>query len=107
MTSLELRDRKQARRYLAHGLWLQRVQPVSAATVRPALEWALELAANGHPLPPVGFVADVGHTAFGPDAEVRAGRETAAGGGLPAGLARTYEDYVLSKFYADWTFDRA
>jgi hypothetical protein len=107
MTPLELRDLEQARRYLVHGLWLQRVQQVSAATVRPALEWALELAANGHPLPPVGFVADVGHTAFGPDAEVRAGRETAAAGGLPAGLARTYEDNVLGKFYADWTFERA
>ena len=52
-------------------------------------------------------MADVGHTTFGPDGEVRTGRETAAAGGLPAGLARTYEDYVLGKFYADWTFERA
>src|SRR5262249_9571710 len=27
--------------------------------------------------------------------------------GLPPGLTRTYEDYVLGKLYADWTFARA
>src|SRR5262249_16701531 len=27
--------------------------------------------------------------------------------GLPAGLVRTYEDYVLGKLYADWHFERA
>ena len=27
--------------------------------------------------------------------------------GLPQGLIRTYEDYVLGKVYSDWTFARA
>jgi hypothetical protein len=107
MPDVELRNLEQARRYLVQGVWVQRVEPATPATVRPALEWALELAANGHPLRPVGFVADVGHTAFGSNPDVHPGREPAAVPGLPAGLARTYEDYVLGKFYADWTFERA
>jgi hypothetical protein len=107
MSTIELRDQEQARRFLLHGLWLQRVLPVTPASVAPALEWALEVAANGHPLPPVGFVADLGHTAFAPEADARTNREPAAGLGLPAGLARTYEDYVLGRLYADWTFERA
>jgi hypothetical protein len=107
MSVIEIRDANQARRYLLHGLWLQRVLPPAAATVGPALEWALEVAANGHPLPPVGFVADLGHTAFGLDQGARVRREAAAIPGLPAGLARTYEDYVLGKVYADWSFERA
>jgi hypothetical protein len=107
MSVIELRDLDLARRYLLQGLWLQRVLPAAPATVPEVLHWALTLAAEGHPLSPVGFVADLGHTAFGLDRDTRAGREPAAGPGLPAGLARTYEDHVLGKMYADWTFDRA
>jgi hypothetical protein len=107
MNTRELRDPDQARCYLLHGLWLQRVVPPAAATVAPALQWALEIAAAGHPLPPVGFVADLGHTAFGLDRGERPGPEAGPGPLLPAGLARTYEDYVLGKVYADWTFERA
>ncbi len=106
MTIQELREPDQARRFLLQALWLQRAVPATAATVRPCLEWALEVAANGQPLPPPGFVADLGHGAFGTDPADRA-RPAAAGPGLPAGLARTYEDYVLGKVYSDCTFERA
>jgi hypothetical protein len=107
MSVIELRDLTQARRFLVQGLWLQRALPPTEATVRPALEWALEVAADGHPLPPPGFVADLGNTAFGLDRGARTGREALAVPGLPAALARTYEDEVLGRVYADWSFERA
>jgi hypothetical protein len=103
----ELRDLAEAGRYLLEGLWLQRAAAPTAATVRPALEWSLELASAGHPLPPTGFVADVGHAVFHPGGAVRQASESATGHGLPAGLARTYEDHVLGKLYADYHFERA
>jgi hypothetical protein len=106
-TTHELRDLDEARRFLVQGLWLQRVRAPSAAMVRPALRWALEVASAGHLLPPVGFVADLGHAALGADWEAKSGREAIQAPGVPPGLTRTYEDYVLGKLYADWTFARA
>src|SRR6516164_5917778 len=106
-TIYELRDLDEARQFLAQGLWLQRVRAPSAALVRPALRWALEIASAGQPLPPVGFVGDLGHAALGADWEAKSGREVVQVPGLPPGLTRTYEDYVLGKLYADWTFARA
>ena len=85
-TIYELRDLDEARQFLAQGLWLQRVRAPVAAMVRPALRWALEVASGGHPLPPVGFVADLGHAALGADWEAKAGRETVHVPGLPPGL---------------------
>src|SRR5258708_31322528 len=55
----------------------------------------------------MGLVADLGHAAFGADGDVRASREPASIPGLPPTLMRTYEDHVLGKFYADWSFERA
>jgi hypothetical protein len=104
----ELRGQDEARDFLLHGLWLQQVRPLTPATVRPALEWALELAAEGQPLPPVGVVADIGQAVFGKGEEAAARKaERVAMPGLPATLMRTYEDHVLGKLYADWTFARA
>jgi hypothetical protein len=102
---LELRDLNDARRYLTQGLWLQRALPPTAATVRPALEWALEVVGSGQPLPPLGFVADVGNAVF--TSERPASAAFAEIPDFPAGLARSYEDHVLGKLYADWTFERA
>src|SRR5271165_394043 len=104
MSTLELRDLDQAKRFLLEGVWLQRVLQPSAATLRPGLEWALEVASSGQPLPPIGFITDVGHIAFGLDHGTRVGREVPGGVGLPAGLTRTYEDHLLGKLYADWNF---
>jgi hypothetical protein len=107
MRTYEIRDLDQARRFVVQGLWWQRVLPPQAGTVREVLEWAKELASLGHPLPPVGFLADVGHIAFVMDWEGRAPRDAAAVPALPVNLLSTYEDHVLGKLYADWTFGRA
>jgi vWA domain found in the FtsH ternary systems/N-terminal helical region fused to the FtsH ternary system vWA domain len=105
MEVVELRDLDEARQYLLHGLLLQRAsQP---GTVREVLAWGQEIAANGDPLPPLGFVADLGQAVFHPDRSARAGREAGHIPGLPPGLMRLYEDLVLGKFYADWAFERA
>src|SRR5438477_4233254 len=106
MDPIELRDLDAAKRYVVEGLQLQRAVKPSAASVRSALEWAMEIASGGHPLPPVGFVADVGHVAFGADAEHRM-KEPLHVPGWPPALGRSYEDHVLGKLYADWTFERA
>jgi hypothetical protein len=95
------------RTFLAQGLWLQRAMPPSTQTIRPALEWALEVVSQGHPLPPLGFVADLGHVAFGMDWENKAGRQKTAVPNVPPNLLATYEDHVLGKIYADWTFSTA
>jgi vWA domain found in the FtsH ternary systems/N-terminal helical region fused to the FtsH ternary system vWA domain len=107
MDPVILRDADQAQQFLLQGLWLQRAVPPVAATVKPALEWALEIAAGGQPLPPTGVVADFGHAAFGAERDARAPREPVAIPGLPPALMRTYEDHVLGKVYADWSFERA
>ncbi len=103
----ELRDPDEARQFLVQGLRLQRVRAPVAARVRPVLRWALELASSGQSLPPLGFVADLGHAALGADWEAGAVRDSLLTTALAPGLVRTYEDYVLGKFYADWTFARA
>ena len=71
MEPIEVRDLDAARRFILEGLWLQRAVKPTAKTVKAALEWSMEIASGGHPLPPVGFVADVGHIALGVDAEQR------------------------------------
>jgi hypothetical protein len=105
MPILELRDLDLARRFLVEGLWLQRVVPPAPQYVKVALEWAVEVASAGQPLPPIGFVADVGHAALGTPRA--AGAEFPDVPHMPAGLARTYEDHVLGKLFNDWTFERA
>ena len=53
MLAVELRNLDEARRYVLQGLWLLRAEPPTAARVRPALEWSLEIAASGYLLPMV------------------------------------------------------
>lgn len=102
-----LRDPEQAQRFLLQGLWLQRAAPPSASTVKQILEWSLEIVAGGQPLLPTGVIADFGHAAYGADRDARTSREHPAIPGLPPTLMRTYEDHVLGKVYADWSFERA
>ena len=78
----------------------------SASTVKHILEWALEIAAGGQPLLPLGVIADFGHTAYGVDRDGRGPREFPIIHGLPPTLLRSYEDHVLGKVYADWSFKR-
>ncbi len=107
MNEGELSDPAEARRFLLQGLWCQRVMPPKAAHVRPALEWALEAASAGHQLPPIGFLSDLGHVALGLDLDARQARGTVEVPAIPIHLLRTYEDHVLGKIYADWTFTEA
>jgi vWA domain found in the FtsH ternary systems/N-terminal helical region fused to the FtsH ternary system vWA domain len=107
MNVVILRDSDEAQRFLLQGLWLQRAVPPTAATVRHVLEWAIEIAGGGQPLPPVGVIADLGHAAFGADQDSRASPQPLAVPGLPPSLMRTYEDHVLGKVYSDWSFERA
>ena len=106
MEPVELRDLEAARRFVAEGLWLQRAVKPNPATVKSTLEWAMEVAASGQPLPPVGFVGDLGHIALGADSEHRS-KEAWHIPGWPPALIRMYEDHVLGKLYADAAFERA
>ena len=94
-----------ARRFLVEGLWLQRVVPPTPKHVKAVLEWAVEVASAGQPLPPLGFLADLGHAAFG--TQCVAGADFPEIPSMPPGLARTYEDHVLGKLFSDWTFEVA
>lgn len=107
MAIIEVRDQEIARRFLLQGLWLQRVNAPEPGRLRPILEWSLEIASSGDPLPPVGLVGDLGHLAFDLIEDRKTAPEAPAAPGFPAALARTYEDHVLGKLYADWTFERA
>src|SRR5215831_11988765 len=107
MNVYDIRDLDEARTFLQQGLWLQRVVPPTAETVKPALEWCLEVLARGNALPPIGFVADLGHVAFDMDWEGKAARHKAVVPNVPAQLMPTYEDHVLGKVYADWSFTTA
>ena len=106
MESVELRDVASAREYLLQGFWFQRVLTPNAAAMKPALELALEVITSGQPLPPLGFLADLGAIAFGTESGKLA-KGAPAIPGWPAAAARTYEDFLLGKIYADWTFERA
>jgi len=100
--NLELRDSAEARRYLVEGLWWQRILPVRAEQVPAILDWAFAIAAEGEPLPPLGFVADIGYLIFPANAGVAAQSID-----LPSKLVRAYEDHVLGKLFADSAFERA
>jgi hypothetical protein len=103
----ELRVLDDARQFVEQGLWLKRVVSPSAAMVRPTLEWSLELAAGGQPLPPVGLVADVGHLLLDGDREAQLRRDAANVPGIPGSLMRSYEDLLLGKLFIDRTIERA
>lgn len=106
MDVYEIRDPAQARRHLLTGLVMTRTAVVDAHFAQRALTWTLELAARGDPLPPVGFVADVGQIALGLeiDPTLRDGLPVVSG--FDRGLVRRYDDYVLGKFYVDQSFER-
>ena len=105
MTDLELRDPADARQFMAQGLWWQRIAPPRAEQVPAILDWAIAIASEGGPLPPIGFVADVGHMIF--DASTGVSLDHLPLLGWPTTLIRGYEDYALGKLLADSSFERA
>ena len=106
MNLVELRDLDTARDYLAQSLGLLRVQRPSIALVKPTLALALEIASNGQPLPPLGFLGDFAALALSPDG-ARWSKTRSEVPGWPAALSRAYDDYVLGKLATDWSFERA
>jgi hypothetical protein len=102
----ELRSPDDARAFVLQGLHLQRLLPPRPETVRPILEWALEIASSGQPLPALGFVADVGNAVFGLERVPGRRRQDSAARGLAPGLVRAYEDHVLGKILTDPAFQR-
>lgn len=105
MDPVELRNADEAKQYLTEGIWLQRISKPNINNMRFGLECALEATSAGHPIPPLGFIVDLGHVAFANDQNFRNNKEEAIG--LPVGLARTYEDQVLGKLYSDYQFERS
>ncbi len=103
---LVIRDPNEAQQFLAQSLQLQRVIPPRTNTIRNVLGLALEMVSAGHPLLPLGMLADLGHTAFAVERE-RGAQFPPQIPGIPPTLLRTYEDHLLGKIYADWTFERA
>ena len=105
--SIVIRDSAEARQLLTQGLWWQRIRAPKADAVRDVLGWAKEVVSSGKPLPALGFLADLGHVTLTEDWESRANRDQILAPNLPVNLVRTYEDHVLGKMYADYTFGRA
>lgn len=103
MSVTEMRDSADARRYLLQGLLAQRLGRFNDESVMETLRWASELAANDEPIPPLGFVADVGQLVLAADVPSRQRNDK----DLPNELARTYEDHVPGKLYGDGAFRRA
>jgi hypothetical protein len=102
---LEIRDPERARDFLLGGLWLARVASPTPETTAAALQSLLALASEGHAIPPLGFMADLGLLAIG----TRDAPAPLAAHELPLvdpGLLRRYEDYCLGKLYADLSFER-
>ena len=104
MSVTEIRDSEEARRYILQGLWMQRVVAVDGESMSLAVSWLMEIASADEPIPPSGFVADVGQLILGSD-DIR--RDTDGRRDLlPVKTIQAYEDFVLGKLYADSTFER-
>jgi len=100
----EIRDPLAARSHLLQAMWLARGVAAKPEHIANTLEWAFEIAASGAPLPPLGFICDVGHIVIAADRETVDHVQVP---GFESTLARRYEDYVLGKLYADSAFERA
>ncbi len=104
---MELADSELARRFVLQGLLFQRASRPRPDTVHAILNWYLEAAKEGFPLPPVGVVADVGHLVFGDETSSAGESRPEECGPLPSPLVRQYEDLFLGKLYGDRSFERA
>ncbi|MBI1830492.1 MAG: hypothetical protein HYR84_03465 [Planctomycetes bacterium] len=102
MSHHELRDPAEARHFVAQGLCWQRIGAPRAEDVAAILDWASAIASEGDPLPPLGFIADVGHLVFRSDVGISDGQALA-----PMPIVRAYEDHVLGKLMTDASFERA
>lgn len=103
----ELRDPKLAQDYLLQSFLLSTSGAPDVARLTAALGWALELVSDGHSIPLLGFVADLGHFANRTPAVENAEKASSVvEHRVDSSLVRRYEDYVLGKLYADLSVER-
>ncbi|MBX7106355.1 MAG: hypothetical protein K1X57_19915 [Gemmataceae bacterium] len=105
MTFHELQSPEAARDYLLAGLALGRVVRPQPMNIRTPLRWLLEIASEGHPVPPPGFVHDLGSIVFG--AEVVRHPTADDPVAWPAHALARYDDAVLGKLFSDRSLERA
>lgn len=104
----ELRDSQQAQRHLLQSWGLSRAGKLSAACLTATLRVALEVANEGQAIASLGFISDLVLTLTGEqDFKSTDTPEVWQAGTLDASLLRRYEDYVLGKFAADMSLERA
>ena len=104
----EITDPQQARQFLLETWGLARADRLSPQRLNDALGVALELASDGQPVVPLGFISDVMVALAGfESASFNVDQEVWSAPALDASLVRRYEDYVLGKFAADMSLERA
>lgn len=102
-SDLELRDRGEARGWLAAGLCLMRLGHVDAGELTLVGPWIVDTLSERGALPPVGVIADIGH--------LLAGRGLRGIRALPAiearlsAAVRAYEDHLLGRLEASPRLD--
>ena len=106
MSTYEIRDPDEAKQHLLLGLLLARNAQISPQSVTDTLKWAMEIVAEGSPLPPLGFVGDVGGLAMG-SLRASAHSNVPVQADLNPAVARKYDDYVLGRMYCDSSFERS
>lgn len=103
--AIELRDSKQAQHYLLQSWSLGRAAKLNSTTLQATLRVALELASEGNPLAPLGFISDLVSALAG--IHQTTAEETWQTPAADSASVRRYEDYVLGKFAADMSLERA
>lgn len=101
----ELQSPEAARAYVSQGLRWMRAVSWQPEIARQCLNWIRQLASEGHPLPPPGFVADIGVVVARLENRLRPVASQPSD--WPGEMIRGYEDHVLSKLYSDRGIDRA
>lgn len=104
----EINDSQQARQYLLETFSLSRFDKLTPMRLLATLQVALELASEGHAVSPLGFISDLLSSLGGAQYSAStAGNEAWSIAPPDASLLRRYEDYVLGKFAADMSLERA
>lgn len=107
MSIVEIRDPSLAQDYLLQSYLLSTSGASSIPRLATALQWAFKLLSDGHPIPLLSFVSDLGHFANrnatdSPQEGETHFREKR----INSAIVRRYEDYVLGKLYADLSLER-